>query len=123
MHAALLAFQDQNQVNRVCSLHSAFLFHVADKQFRHELSSVSGGLPETSSELQSELQPVLRHLRRKILRLCQNMIFLTHMYELFYSSNLNKKGGVTVVWIIFPKVYLYKKLKSMRKFCVFLCSL
>ena len=51
------------------------------------------------------------HLRRKILPMYQIMTFFKHMYELFYSTTLNKKGGATVVWIIFRKVYLYKKLR------------
>ena len=43
------------------------------------------------------------------------------MYDLFYCTNLNIKGSVTVVWIIFPKVYFYKRLRIMQKFCFFLC--
>jgi hypothetical protein len=48
------------------------------------------------------------HQRRKILPLCQNMTFFPRMYDLFYCTNLNKKGSATVAWIIFPKVYFYK---------------
>jgi hypothetical protein len=59
------------------------------------------------------------HLRRKILPLCQHMTFFARMYELFYCTNLNKKGSATVVWIIFPKVYFYKKLRFMNFFVSF----
>jgi hypothetical protein len=36
-------------------------------------------------------------------------------------ANLRKKGSATVVWIIFPKVYFYKKLNYMQNFGFFLC--
>jgi hypothetical protein len=46
------------------------------------------------------------------------MNFFTHMYDLFYCTNVNKKGSATVVWIIFPKVY-FKKLRIMKIFVSF----
>jgi hypothetical protein len=47
----------------------------------------------------------------------------SHIYDLFYCTNLNKKGSATVVWIIFPKVHFYKKLRIMQNFGFFLCYL
>jgi hypothetical protein len=47
------------------------------------------------------------------------MTFFARMYELFYCTNLNKKGSATVVWIIFPKVYFNKKLRFMKKIVLF----
>jgi hypothetical protein len=49
--------------------------------------------------------------------------FLARMYDLFYCTNLNKKGSATVVWIIFTKVYFNKKLRFMQNFCFVLCYL
>ena len=51
------------------------------------------------------------------------MTFVTRMYDLFYCTNLTKKGSATVVWIIFPKVYFYKKLRYMQHFGFFLAVL
>jgi hypothetical protein len=61
-------------------------------------------------------------IRRKILPLCQNITFFTHLYDLLYCTNLNNKGSATVVWIIFlSEVDLYKSselCKNIVSFCV-----
>ena len=47
----------------------------------------------------------------------------SRMYVLFYCTYLNKKGSSTVVWIIYPKVYFYKKLRYVQNFDFFLVRL
>ena len=39
-----------------------------------------------------------KHLRHKILTVCQHMTFFdTYVWNFFYCTNLNKKGSATVV--------------------------